>query len=103
MVRSRTVKLCEHVLLGQPYVAMLFTRPQEKHTMCNSRKSECDVFVQLHVRSALIAPIDGTVALRSLPWENWHEHLSLTDGPFAQFPPNKLSIPSKTTWQILCA
>ena len=32
------------------------------------------------------------VMLRSLPWENWHGHLSLTDGPFAQFPPNKLSI-----------
>ena len=30
--------------------------------------------------------------LRSLPWDNWHGHLSLTDGPFAQFPPNKLSI-----------
>ena len=30
--------------------------------------------------------------LRSLPWENWHGHLSLTNGPFAQFPPNKLSI-----------
>ena len=30
--------------------------------------------------------------LHSLPWENWHGHLSLTDAPFAQFPPNKLSI-----------
>ena len=28
--------------------------------------------------------------LHSLPWENWHGHLSLTDVPFAQFPPNKL-------------
>ena len=30
--------------------------------------------------------------LHSLPWENWHGHLSLTDGPYAQFLPNKLSI-----------
>ena len=30
--------------------------------------------------------------LHSLPWEIWHGHLSLSDGPFAQFPPNKLSI-----------
>ena len=30
--------------------------------------------------------------LRSMLWENWHGHLSLTDGLFAQFPPNKLSI-----------
>ena len=30
--------------------------------------------------------------LRSLPRKNWHGHLSLTDGPLAQFPPNKLSI-----------
>ena len=35
--------------------------------------------------------------LRSLPWENWHGHLSLTDGPFAQFPPNKQSI----VWNLL--
>ena len=28
----------------------------------------------------------------SLPWENWHGHLSLTYELFAQFPPNKLSI-----------
>ena len=30
--------------------------------------------------------------LHSLPWWNWHGHLSLTDVPFAKFPPNKLSI-----------
>ena len=30
--------------------------------------------------------------LHSLPWENWHGHLSLTDGPFAHYLPNKLSI-----------
>ena len=30
--------------------------------------------------------------LCSLPLEKWHGHLSLPDEPFAQFPPNKLSI-----------
>ena len=30
--------------------------------------------------------------LRSLPWENWHGHLSLIDDPFAQLPLNKISI-----------
>ena len=45
---------------------MLFSRPQEKRTTCNWRKSEGgDLFVQLHGRSALIAPINGTFAQRS--------------------------------------
>ena len=30
--------------------------------------------------------------LCSLPWEIWHGDLSLTDGQFPQFPPNKLSL-----------
>ena len=38
----------------------------------------------------------------SLPWENWHGHLSLTFEPCAQFLPNKLS-DVWNKWQILCA
>ena len=40
--------------------------------------------------------------LRFLPWENWHGHLSLTDGPFAQFPPNKLYIPWYQLANAMC-
>ena len=40
MVRSRTVKLCEHVHLVKPYVPMIFSRPQGKRTTCNCRKNE---------------------------------------------------------------
>ena len=40
MVRSRTVKLCEHVHLVYPYVPMFFSRRQGKRTTCNCRKSE---------------------------------------------------------------
>ena len=51
---------------------MLFSRPQEKRTTCNWRKSEGgDLFVQLHGRSALIAPINGTFAQRSCDQQYW--------------------------------
>ena len=40
MVRSRTIKLCEHVHLVYPYVPMFFSHPQEKRTTCNCQKSE---------------------------------------------------------------
>ena len=65
MVRSRTVKLCEHVHLVYSYIPMILSRPQGKRTTCNCHKSEGDLFVQLYGRSALIAPINGTVAHRS--------------------------------------
>ena len=66
MVRSRTVKLCEHVHLVLPYVPIFFSRPQGKRTTCNYQKCEGgDLFVQLYGRSALIAPINGTVAQHS--------------------------------------
>ena len=71
MVRSKTVKLCEHVHLVQPYVPMIFSRPQGKGTTCNCRKSEGDLFVQLYGRSALIAPINGTIAQRSCDQQYW--------------------------------
>ena len=42
---------------------MFYSHPEEKRTTCNWRKSEGeDLFVQLYGRSALIAPINGTVA-----------------------------------------
>ena len=45
---------------------MFFSRPQGKRTRCYCRKSEGgELFVQLYGRSALIAPINGTVAQRS--------------------------------------
>ena len=65
MVRSRTVKLCEHVHLVLPNVSMLFSRPQVKRMTVTAGKVSGDLFVQLYVRSALIAPIDGTVVQRS--------------------------------------
>ena len=71
MVRSRTVKLCEHVYLVQPYVPIFVSRPQGKRTICNCRKSEGDFFVQLYGRSALIAPINGTVAQSSCDHQYW--------------------------------
>ena len=71
MVRSRTVKLCEHVHIVQPYVPMFFSRPQGKRTTCNCQKSEGDLFVQLYGRSALIAPINGTIAQRSCDQQYW--------------------------------
>ena len=72
MVRSKTVKLCEHVNLVQPYVPMFFSRPQGKRTTCNYRKSQGGkLFVQLYGRSALIAPINGTVAQNSCDQQYW--------------------------------
>ena len=71
MVRSRTVKLCEHVHLVQPYVPMFFSRPQGKRTTCNCWKSEGDLFVQLYGRRALIAPINGTIAQSSCDQQYW--------------------------------
>ena len=71
MVHSRTVKLCEHVHLVQPYIPMFFSRPQGKRTTCNCRKSEGDLFEKLYGRSALIAPINGTIAQRSCDHQYW--------------------------------
>ena len=51
---------------------MLFSRPQGKQKTCNCRKSDGeDLFVQLYGRSALIAPINGTVAQRSCDQQYW--------------------------------
>ena len=51
---------------------MFFSRPQGKRTICNCRKSEGgDLFEQLYGRSALIAPINGTVARRSCDQQYW--------------------------------
>ena len=50
---------------------MFFSRPQGKRTTCNCSKSEGDLFVQLYGRSALIAPINGTVAQRSYDEQHW--------------------------------
>ena len=51
---------------------MFSSRPQEKRTTCNCRKSEgVYLFVQLYGRSALIAPINGTVARRSSDQQYW--------------------------------
>ena len=44
---------------------MFFSRPQGIRTTCNYRKIELYLFGQLYGRSALIAPIIGTVAQRS--------------------------------------
>ena len=73
MVRSRTVKLCEHVHLVQPYVPMFLSRPQGKRTTCNCLKNEGGLFVQLYGRSALIAPINGTIAQRSCDQQYWED------------------------------
>ena len=51
---------------------MFFSRPQEKLTTCKWRKIKGeDLFVQLYGRSALIAPINGTVAQRSCDQQYW--------------------------------
>ena len=51
---------------------MLYARPQGRRTTCNWRKSEGgDHFVQLYGGSALIAPINGTVAKRSCDQQHW--------------------------------
>ena len=72
MVRSKTVKFCEHVHLVLPYVPMFYSRPHRKRTTCIWRKREGgDFFVQLYGRSALIAPINGTVAQRSCDQQYW--------------------------------
>ena len=51
---------------------MFFSRPQGKRTTFIYRKYEKgDLFVQLSGRSALIAPINGTVAQRSCDQQYW--------------------------------
>ena len=51
---------------------MLFSYAQGKRTSCNWRKSQDgNFFVQLYGRSALIAPINGTVAQRSCDQQYW--------------------------------
>ena len=65
MVRSTTVKLCEHVDLVSWYIAILSSRPQGKRTTRDCRKGEGDPSVQLYSGSVLIAPIGGTFARRS--------------------------------------
>ena len=50
---------------------MFFSRPEGKRTTCNCQKSGGDLFVQLYGRSALIAPINGTVAKRSCEQQDW--------------------------------
>ena len=51
---------------------MFFSRPKGKRTTRNCQKSEMgDLFVQLYGRSALIAPINGTVAQRSCEQQYW--------------------------------
>ena len=51
---------------------MFLSRPQGKRTTRNCRKSEGgDLLVQLYGRSALIAPINGTVAQRSCDQQYW--------------------------------
>ena len=51
---------------------MFYSRPQGKRTTCNCRKSDGgDLFLQLYGRSALFAPINGTVAQRSCDQQYW--------------------------------
>ena len=51
---------------------MFFSRQQGKRTTYNCWKSEGgDLFVHLYGRSALIAPINGTVAQRSCDQQYW--------------------------------
>ena len=51
---------------------MFFARPQGKSKIFNCRKSEgVDHFVQLYGRSALIAPINGTITQRSRDQQYW--------------------------------
>ena len=71
MVRSRTVKLCEHVHLVEPYVLIFYSRPQGKRTHVIAGKVRGELFVQLYGRSALIAPRNGTVAKRSCDQQYW--------------------------------
>ena len=147
MVRSRTVKLCEHVRLVCPYVPMFFSRLQGKRTICNCRKSEGGIssyncMVEVRKLLPLMVPLlsvrvtnntektfsmfsrDPSRSLtlsqhctRHAQWDtnmsmwacfpppfsiHWYAAFSamgklawafsLTDAPFAQFPPNKLSI-----------
>ena len=65
MVRSTTVKLCEHVDLVLRYIAIFSSRPQGKRTTRDCRKGEGDPSVQLYSGSVLIAPIGGTFARRT--------------------------------------
>ena len=65
MVRSTTVKLCEHVDLVWQYIAIFSSRPQGKRMTRDCRKGEGDPSVQLYSGSVLIAPIGGTFARRS--------------------------------------
>ena len=71
MVRSRTVKLCEHVHLVQPYVPMFYNVHKGKVRHVTAGKVRGDLFVQLYGRSALIAPINGTIAQRSCDQQYW--------------------------------
>ena len=65
MVRSRTVKLCEqiHLLRGTFLCFSHVLKGSVRHVTAG--KVRWDLFVQLYGRSALIAPINGTVAQRS--------------------------------------
>ena len=71
MVHPRTVKLCEHVHSVQPYIPMFFSRPQGNVRHVTAGKVRGDLFVQLYGRSALIAPINGTIAQRSCDQQYW--------------------------------
>ena len=71
MVHSRTVKLCEHVYLVQPYVPMFSHVHKGNVRHVTDGKVRGDLFVQLYGRSALIARINGTIAQRSCDQQHW--------------------------------
>ena len=66
---------------------MLNERGYERETNCTGmlRKSSRLLRAQRVHRACRICVDANELA-------DWHGHLSLTDGPVAQFPPNKLSI-----------
>ena len=72
MVHSRTVKLCEHIHLVQRRTFPCFSHVHKGNVRhVTAGKVRGDLFVQLYGRSALIAPINGTIAQRSCDQQYW--------------------------------
>ena len=77
-----------------PLLSVRVTDNTEKTFSMFSRDPSRYLTLSQHCQCGHVSPHHSLYIdmLRSLPWENWHGHLSLTDGPFAQFPSNKLFI-----------
>ena len=81
----------------QKTFSMFFRDPSRSLTLSQHCIRHAQWTTHMSMWACLHPPFSIHFMLHSLPWENWHWHLSLTDGPFAQFPPNKLSI----VWNLL--